>query len=557
MQESTTTFRVGGLACQGCANAAQSALLRIDEVTQCLVAPDTGTAIIKYSGDAVPSLAVMGSELQSVGLYLVDDTAVGGRLHLGSLVEELRDVTAVRRYRCACGCGDCICSDRRVWPDDAGQDVTLDTLCSRLESSLASNGSSLFSSDIVDTVRNSRSNSSSSSRQLALFDVPCSCSASDSPQLAPAKPKTFMTPQDTDAAFLARLSLSSTSGSSSADSNWMGMEPDNALDLNERSDLTPPNGGAVAPLDGRFARDSDYTQEEKEASAMKYTHCIVNDLLKNDKEAGNVNSKTMTNKQETTADCDLTSAATLSDCFTLHVDGMLCAKTCTQKVANALYAVPGVVGVVVSLEASNVVVTGKTEICNLIAAVNATGKTASLQQPAAAAIEAATLHEVPTPAAAPDPVPPVQRLQPKNQVVHKAVHKAKVDTNEAKPSNQPNQKLNHRKNTGRGTAARGNSPKGNSPKGNSPRKSQSLKRQLEGSEDLLLDQMSRECRWQHLKSLAPRVILVGFLFCIALFGCWDLLGYNAQQSASKELACEKLYKSNFLRAMCTFKRLYV
>ena len=159
MQESTTTFRVGGLACQGCANAAETALLGVDEVTQCLVAPDTGTAIIKYSGDAVPSLAIMGSALQSVGLYLADNTAVGGRLHLGSLVEELRDVTAVRRYRCACGCGDCICSDRRVWPDDVGQNVTLDTLCSRLESSFAGNGSSLFSSDVVDTVRNSRSNS--------------------------------------------------------------------------------------------------------------------------------------------------------------------------------------------------------------------------------------------------------------------------------------------------------------------------------------------------------------------------------------------------------------
>ena len=63
---------------------------------------------------------------------------------------------------------------------------------------------------------------------------------------------------------------------------------------------------------------------------------------------------------------------------TLAVQGMMCTKSCTPKVDSALRAVPGVLDVQVSLQEQNAVVTGNADVDALVAAVNATGKVASL-----------------------------------------------------------------------------------------------------------------------------------------------------------------------------------
>lgn len=63
---------------------------------------------------------------------------------------------------------------------------------------------------------------------------------------------------------------------------------------------------------------------------------------------------------------------------------MMCTKTCTPKVDRALRAVPGVLDVHF-LQEQNVVVTGSADVDALVAAVNATGKVASLSTSAGSA----------------------------------------------------------------------------------------------------------------------------------------------------------------------------
>merc|ERR1712166_402378 len=71
---------------------------------------------------------------------------------------------------------------------------------------------------------------------------------------------------------------------------------------------------------------------------------------------------------------------------------MMCTKSCTPKVDSALRAVPGVINVTVSLEKKNAVVTGSADVTALIAAVNATGKKASLPSSASTINRAVTLN---------------------------------------------------------------------------------------------------------------------------------------------------------------------
>merc|ERR1711861_65945 len=70
----------------------------------------------------------------------------------------------------------------------------------------------------------------------------------------------------------------------------------------------------------------------------------------------------------------------------LHVEGMMCTRSCTPAVAAALRAVPGVEEVSVSLEDESARVRGNASVDAMISAVNATGKIASIrpaEQPSA------------------------------------------------------------------------------------------------------------------------------------------------------------------------------
>ena len=62
----------------------------------------------------------------------------------------------------------------------------------------------------------------------------------------------------------------------------------------------------------------------------------------------------------------------------LRVEGMMCTKSCTPRVEKALRAVKGVQSVVVSLESKSALVQGDAHPDELVRAVNATGKIATV-----------------------------------------------------------------------------------------------------------------------------------------------------------------------------------
>ena len=84
-----------------------------------------------------------------------------------------------------------------------------------------------------------------------------------------------------------------------------------------------------------------------------------------------------------------------SNTLVLHVEGMMCTRSCTPAVEKALRAVPGVIDVQVSLPDKSARVTGSADPAALVAAVNATGKIATMpkggdQMMAAALVEPAS-----------------------------------------------------------------------------------------------------------------------------------------------------------------------
>ena len=87
------------------------------------------------------------------------------------LVQQVRKERVVRRFRCGCGCEDCICSSKRVLPGDEGCDVNLADLCARLEVHLSTFGDLSrveatpddlgFTDEVADV--------------LGALDLPCPC----------------------------------------------------------------------------------------------------------------------------------------------------------------------------------------------------------------------------------------------------------------------------------------------------------------------------------------------------------------------------------------------
>merc|ERR1719272_1564165 len=78
----------------------------------------------------------------------------------------------------------------------------------------------------------------------------------------------------------------------------------------------------------------------------------------------------------------------------LRVEGMMCTKSCTPAVEAALRSVAGVQDVMVSLEQKSARVRGTASVEAMIAAVNATGKIASLSGSSGGAATAAGASEV-------------------------------------------------------------------------------------------------------------------------------------------------------------------
>ncbi|KAH8081025.1 hypothetical protein JL720_8920 [Aureococcus anophagefferens] len=129
---STLSVTVGGLACEGCARAAQKAVLGVAGVVRCAVSLG-GDVDVEWSGPEPVQLQSLVFALESVGLFVTRPFEAPGPP--AALLEELRDTPSARRYRCGCGCADCICAAQPVWQGDAGRDVTLEALCARLERS--------------------------------------------------------------------------------------------------------------------------------------------------------------------------------------------------------------------------------------------------------------------------------------------------------------------------------------------------------------------------------------------------------------------------------------
>lgn len=89
-----------------------------------------------------------------------------------SLMDELRLGTTpyLRRYQCSCGCEGCICSDHQVHKHDAGVDVTLTNICSRLQDTLG------MSTDNLEVAfRESGGGDKELRDRLSTTTFPCGC----------------------------------------------------------------------------------------------------------------------------------------------------------------------------------------------------------------------------------------------------------------------------------------------------------------------------------------------------------------------------------------------
>jgi len=170
---STLSVTVGGLACEGCARAAQKAVLGVAGVVRCAVSLG-GDVDVEWSGPEPVQLQSLVFALESVGLFVTRPFEAPG-CPLAALLEELRDTPSARRYRCGCGCADCICAAQPVWQGDAGRDVTLEALCARLERS--ADLAALGASGLAATLRAGGDGARRLRDVLARTSLPCGCGA--------------------------------------------------------------------------------------------------------------------------------------------------------------------------------------------------------------------------------------------------------------------------------------------------------------------------------------------------------------------------------------------
>ena len=178
---------VGDVKCSGCVAVAQRALEQVAVIEA--VSANFRKQTCSFEFLRPVELHVIDQALEAVGHATVSDAAPApapGTDSLTRLVREVVDGKSVRRYRCGCGCTECVCSDKPVWPGDEGVEVTLEGLCDRLRTTGFGDGS-LFSGDgLVATLR---ANGDAAATLLDAWDgrrVPCGCGNAASP--APAAP---------------------------------------------------------------------------------------------------------------------------------------------------------------------------------------------------------------------------------------------------------------------------------------------------------------------------------------------------------------------------------
>jgi len=180
---------VGDVKCSGCVAVAQRALEQVAVIEA--VSANFRKQTCSFEFLRPVELHVVDQALEAVGHATVSDAAPApapGADSLTRLVREVVDGKSVRRYRCGCGCAECVCSDKPVWPGDEGVEVTLEGLCDRLRTTGFGDGS-LFSGDgLVATLR---ANGDAAATLLDAWDgrrVPCGCgdAASPAPVEAPA-----------------------------------------------------------------------------------------------------------------------------------------------------------------------------------------------------------------------------------------------------------------------------------------------------------------------------------------------------------------------------------
>ena len=180
---------VGDVKCSGCVAVAQRALEQVAVIEA--VSANFRKQTCSFEFLRPVELHVIDQALEAVGHATVSAAAPApapGADSLTRLVREVVDGKSVRRYRCGCGCAECVCSDEPVWPGDEGVEVTLEGLCDRLRTTGFGDGS-LFSGDgLVATLR---ANGDAAATLLDAWDgrrVPCGCGDAAVAQPPDARP---------------------------------------------------------------------------------------------------------------------------------------------------------------------------------------------------------------------------------------------------------------------------------------------------------------------------------------------------------------------------------
>ena len=180
---------VGDVKCSGCVAVAQHALEQVAVIEA--VSANFRKQTCSFEFLRPVELLVIDQALEAVGHATVSAAAPApapGADSLTRLVREVVDGKSVRRYRCGCGCAECVCSDKPVWPGDEGVEVTLEGLCDRLRTTGFGDGS-LFSGDgLVATLR---ANGDAAATLLDAWDgrrVPCGCGDAAVAQPPDARP---------------------------------------------------------------------------------------------------------------------------------------------------------------------------------------------------------------------------------------------------------------------------------------------------------------------------------------------------------------------------------
>lgn len=176
---------VGDIKCGGCVRVAQRALEQVAVIEAVSANFRKQTCSFEFLRPVEAS--VIDQALEAVGHATVNDAAPAPAPEtLTALVREVVDGKSVRRYRCGCGCAECVCSDKPVWPGDEGVELTLEGLCDRLRTTGFGDGSLFTGDGLAATLR---ANGDAAATLLDAWDgrrVPCGCSDAEKPSEAAA-----------------------------------------------------------------------------------------------------------------------------------------------------------------------------------------------------------------------------------------------------------------------------------------------------------------------------------------------------------------------------------